>query len=203
MDMFMDKLAQRLNAQEIIRANTAADTEELNKLKDRVAEYNECLDRLQKLLEDGSSKIEGAQVDGAELNRLIAESIDKIRAMQQDTKCLEELQEKLTGKLNEMEVAVDTGLAAASQSVLEQVSERMAISDENVHKECVKVYRNVQAVVAEESTKQSETMSEISAKVGSLKGKVGAVLGISIVAMIMSLGSVALLVLQLLNIRLF
>ena len=30
MDMFMDKLAQKLNAQEIIKANTAADTEELN-----------------------------------------------------------------------------------------------------------------------------------------------------------------------------
>ena len=48
MDMFMDKLAQKLTAQEIIKANTAADIEELNKLKNQIAEYNECLARLQK-----------------------------------------------------------------------------------------------------------------------------------------------------------
>ena len=38
MDMFMDKLAQKLTAQEIIKANTAADVEELNKLKNQIAE---------------------------------------------------------------------------------------------------------------------------------------------------------------------
>ena len=46
MDMFMDKLAQKLTAQEIIKANTAADVEELNKLKNQIAEYNECLAKL-------------------------------------------------------------------------------------------------------------------------------------------------------------
>ena len=44
MDMFMDKLAQKLTAQEIIKANTAADTEELNKLKGQVKDYSACLD---------------------------------------------------------------------------------------------------------------------------------------------------------------
>ena len=36
MDMFMDKLAQKLTAQEIIKANTAAETEELNRLRDQI-----------------------------------------------------------------------------------------------------------------------------------------------------------------------
>ena len=53
MDMFMDKLAQKLTAQEMIKANTAADTEELNRLKSRVAAYNECLEKLQKLIDEG------------------------------------------------------------------------------------------------------------------------------------------------------
>ena len=56
MDMFMDKLAQKLNAQEIIRANTAADAEEMNKLKNQIAEYNECLTKLQQLIEEGKQK---------------------------------------------------------------------------------------------------------------------------------------------------
>ncbi len=203
MDMFMDKLAQKLNAQEIIRANTAADAEELNKLKDRVAEYNNCLDKLQKLLEDGSAKLDGAQVNGAELNQLIAESLEKIRAIQQDTECLEALQEKLTGKMTEVEGNLRAGLVSSEQSILEQMSERIATAEENVHKECVKVYRNVQAVVTEEGTKQNETLGQISDKVVSVKGKVGAVLGISIVSLILSLGSVALLVLQMLNFKFF
>ncbi len=38
MDTFMDKLAQRLTAQEMIRANTAAEVEELNGLRNQVRE---------------------------------------------------------------------------------------------------------------------------------------------------------------------
>ena len=33
MDTFMDKLAQKLNAQEMIKANSAADAEEMDQLK--------------------------------------------------------------------------------------------------------------------------------------------------------------------------
>ena len=43
MDTFMDKLAQKLNAQEMIRANSAADAEEMDQLKSQLREYDECL----------------------------------------------------------------------------------------------------------------------------------------------------------------
>ena len=42
MDTFMDNLAQRLSAQEMISANTAAEAEELNQLKVQVKDYDEC-----------------------------------------------------------------------------------------------------------------------------------------------------------------
>ena len=35
MDTFMDKLAQKLTAQEMIKANMAADAEEMNRLKEK------------------------------------------------------------------------------------------------------------------------------------------------------------------------
>ena len=35
MDTFMDKLAQKLNAQEMIKANSAADAEEMDQLKNQ------------------------------------------------------------------------------------------------------------------------------------------------------------------------
>ena len=39
MDTFMDKLAQKLTAQEIIRGNLAADAEEMDTLKEQVKDY--------------------------------------------------------------------------------------------------------------------------------------------------------------------
>ena len=73
-------------------------------------------------------------------------------------------------------------------------------NNENVHKECVKVYRNVQAVVVEENGKQTETLVN---SVAALKGKLNAVLGVSITAMILALAGVVLQVLNLLNFKLF
>ena len=48
MDMFIDKLAQKLTAQEMIKANMAADAEEMNKLKGKTKEYAEALEQIKK-----------------------------------------------------------------------------------------------------------------------------------------------------------
>ena len=49
MDTFMDKLAQKLNAQEMIKANSAADAEEMDQLKSQLREYDECLAQMQQV----------------------------------------------------------------------------------------------------------------------------------------------------------
>jgi len=82
MDMFMDKLSQKLTAQEIIKANTAADTEELNKLKGQVKDYSACLDRLEQLIEEISEKLSGTRsVDGESINRIQAVLEDRLDTM--------------------------------------------------------------------------------------------------------------------------
>lgn len=250
MDMFMDKLAQKLNAQEIIKANTTAEIEELDKLRSRVAEYNECLDKLQRLVNEGADGIKRASGENvAEVNRLVEASLAKIREIQQDVSGLEKLGKQLEGvggqlenangrlesmggqlenansqlgtmggQLGNMSVQLDSvngqlgNLNAEISDKVEQLSrqleeklqekpgdrleEKFAVADENVHKECVKVYRNVQAVVMEESGKQNETLSDISGKLNVTKGRLGIVLGISIAALVFSLAGA---VLQLLN----
>lgn len=177
MDTFMDKLAQKLTAQEMIKANTAADTEELNRLKNRIQEYNECLDKLKKLIENGTLKLEEAKVDGGEINRLVEEGILKIQEIKQDSQAIQELKTQLEEKLEN--------------------------SSENVHKECVKVYRNVQAVVVEESGKQTEAVENVEGGVKKLQVKMNAVLGISIAALVVALGSMVLQVLSLMNFKFF
>lgn len=176
MDTFMDKLAQKLNAQEIIKANTAADTEELNRLKSQVAQYNECLDKLRRLIDESTEEMKGAsQESAAGINRLLEESLAKIREIQQES----------------------------TETTDDKLEERFAAVEENVHKECVKVYRNVQAVVVEESGKQTKALEELAAKVNSFNGKLGAVLGVSIAALVFALAGTALQVLNSLGINLF
>ncbi len=207
MDMFMDKLAQKLTAQEIIKANTAADVEELNRLKNQIAEYNECVTRLQKLIDDGFGKVAEVRERENTAGQLAEENAEGIRSLQKEAKdilaILGQAQERLAG----MDKAVAGQLESLSESLGEKVDlicgqleaqasgpvfEKLDGVEENVHKECVKVYRNVQAVLVEESGKQTENLNELKGAVASLKGRTGAVLGISAAALILSMGAVLL-----------
>lgn len=257
MDIFMDKLAQRTNAQEIIRANTTAEIEELDKLRSRVSEYNECLDKLQKLVNEGADGIKSASRENvAEINRLVEASLAKIKEIQQDVSGLEKLGVQIgnvDGQLGNVSVQLDcvtgqlgnvgsqldsvNGQLGNVSSQLEDVNgqlknvsgelagkvdllsrqleeknqekpgdrldEKFAVADENVHKECVKVYRNVQAVVMEESGKQNETLAEISGKLNATRSRLGIVLGISAAALVFSLAGAVLQLLNLMGIGLF
>ena len=49
MDNFIDKLAQKFTAGEVIRANQAAEEQELRRLRQQVAEYENCLQEMRKL----------------------------------------------------------------------------------------------------------------------------------------------------------
>lgn len=185
MDMFMDKLAQKLTAQEMIKANMAADAEEMSRLKEKSKEYTECLEQVQKLVEEGVSKLEAAKVDGGEIDRLVSESIDKISQLQQNTDVLDALEE-----------------------LKQQLNEKLEASNENVHKECVKVYRNVQAAVTEENNKQTESIKEavdaaLGAAVKGFRGKLNAILVLSIISLAAALSGIALYVLNVLNIKFF
>lgn len=249
MDMFMDKLAQRLTAEEIIRANTAAETEELNKLRNQTAEYNECLERLQRLISEGEERLAEVQRTGSsDISRLAEESILKVKALQQDTDSLEKLQRELSvqleelgkimadrmsgmdkamaDRMNNMDKAVSGQLGGVEKTLAErfeamtraldeklarieaqtavqlddQLRERLNAIDENVHKECVKVYRNVQAVVVEEGGRQSETVREAVSAVEKAGGRLGVVLGFSAAAFVFSLVSVVMQILSMLNI---
>ena len=248
MDIFMDKLAQRATAQEIIQANTAADVEELNRLKNQVGEYNECLVRLQKLIDDGMGRLEGMQSEDHEVRRLVKESMEGIKALRGTAESLEQCQKKLLEQVGAMDKAAVSRTESMSRSMEEgfgrievmgrsveegiglielmgrsaeeglgrievmgkameekldrmeglteaQLTEKLNALEENVHKECVKVYRNVQAVVTEESGRQGEALAEARKEIAAMKGRQGTALGFSLAAAIMALAGVVLQVL--------
>jgi len=168
MDTFMDKLAQKLNAQEMIKANSAADAEEMSRLKSQVEGYKECLDKVQQLADEGIGK----------LQQLTDEGIDKLQQIQQDEEARKEIE-------------------ATIAQLKEDLSKELENINDSTHKECVKVYRNVQAVVTEESKKQVEN---ITATVECLNGKTVAALVISIFSMLGAVGSLVFLILLYLHI---
>lgn len=245
MDTFIDKLAQRLTAQEMIKANTAADAEELHKAQGQVKQYEAYLDEMQNIssatvaavnrLEHASEtsgemtdRLEHASVaSAAVLERLegaIESALQAITRMEHMQETSVELADKLEhagvasaavseridqvvsvgiAKLQHAEVNTDgiNELVSSSISKIKEMqqgseniqtllkdsttSQNETISD-FVHKENVKVYRNVQAVVMEEAAKQTENLEKVS-KAGATK--LGAILGISLVALLASLGS--------------
>lgn len=261
MDMFMDKLAQKLTAQEIIKANTTAETEELNRLRNQIEEYDRCLERLQQLLDEGAEKLQGGATENSEINLFTEESMEKINScLRQSAEQNEQLQailsERLEGmeaslsehfeeadrklgerlgnvnrimsenlenmdrsmeeQLNDMDASVGNRLTAANESVLsairnmessmgqkfsllgskleakEEEKEEESLADqllpitENIHRECVKVYRNVQAVVLEENGKQSDTLADVNMSSQRMTQKLGTVFAISLASLIVS-----------------
>jgi len=81
---------------------------------------------------------------------------------------------------------------------LEQnLAEKMDNANESIHKECVKVYRNVQAAVVEENGKQTEVLR---GSIHRTRGKIEVVLGISVAALVVSVAGLAFQILLYLNI---
>jgi light-regulated signal transduction histidine kinase (bacteriophytochrome) len=218
MDTFMDKLAQKLNAQEMIKANSAADAEELKQLRGRIKEYDSCLEQMQKTNSDLQTVNEelGRVVDdkiapeiqkiteeaSAKLERLAEESTLKLENAKVDTTQIQRVVNDAGIKIQEI---ADESLAKIreiqaenaktdNEELTKTLTEKIDGANEFVHRECVKVYRNVQAVIMEENNKQTEAQTEALLK--PLKGKISAVMGISVAALVVSAVGVVLQILS-------
>ena len=188
----MDKLAQRFSAQEVIKANSQAEAAEMKKLQLQVAEYEKILQEMRKLNYKNSELSE--KIDG-----LVGENANKIQGLQEEeTKLLATLrnltdeqtrirEEELAQK--EAERADENRKTEEQKQQLTSLEERMKQTDEFVHKENVKVYRNVQAVVVDELKKQTETLLLENQKLGS---KLNTVTILSIFAILFSVAGIVL-----------
>lgn len=202
MDNFMDKLAQKLTAQEMIKANSAADTAELERLQKQLAQYDACLQEMRKL---SLKNVETTDKVG----QLLDESIQKIQEFQRLEEGNDELKQLLQDQpraFEEIRMLINESMTDKedlNKNMEELRSTLRAMldeSEEHVHKENVRVYRNVQAVVVGESKKLSEDFEQKHKK---LFGMNSAVLVLVIITMLASLANAAVNVLGLFNIKLF
>lgn len=134
MDTFMDKLAQKRNAQEIIRANSAAETARLEQMQAQLEAYDGLLQEIRKV------------------NLKTAENAARAQEVLQA--CKDELE-----KLQTTGGTSDGGQLAEEMKQLLQ--EQFQQSNDFLHKENVRVYRNVQAALIEELHKQTQELQAV------------------------------------------
>ena len=197
----MDKLAQKISAQEMIKANSQAEAEEMQRLQMQVSEYEKILQEMRKLnyrntelsekldlmIGDNAGKIQNMK---EEEQRLIAALRDLTDEQTRNREAeLERREEDRLERERAEEARKQTDISAITD-LLENQFQR---SDDFVHKENVKVYRNVQAVVVDEIKRSVENaQSEQSALKKELNAKLNKVLVISVISMLASAASVVL-----------
>ena len=191
MDNFIDKLAQKFTAGEVIRANQAAEEQELRRLRQQVAEYENCLQEMRKLqllnteTAESMKQLQACNTEAAESMRQLqscntetAESMRQLQACNAETaESLKQLLEKSYADLDRLTresldkitqltvVNQDKGreeeldrLLKTLEANQKEIADWFKRADDFLHKENVKVYRNVQAVVVEENKAKTEAI---------------------------------------------
>lgn len=163
MDNFIDKLAQKFIAGEVIKANSVAEERELKRLREQVAEYEQCLQEMKKL------QMTNART-AAQLREMMEEQREGVKKLTEESiRKLEQVKEEETKKDkaygDTLEVTQKT-MEELMMSMKQQwenleknhkeIEKWFQKADDYLHKENVKVYRNVQAVIVEETGKKSE-----------------------------------------------
>lgn len=204
----MDKLAQKVNAQEMIKANSQAEAAEMKRLQMQVAEYEKILqemrklnyknaelsDKMEAMIGDNAGKIEGMKEDEHRLVTALRDLTDE------QTRNREAELGKKESETLERELAETEKYKNQIRDIAELLEKKFANSDDFVHKENVKVYRNVQAVVVDETKRQAE---EAQTQYQKLDKKVNRVMIFSILSMAASIISILLMIINMLNIKLF
>lgn len=142
MDSFKDKIAEKFGATDIIRANSEAEAKELNNAKARVEELEKAVSEMRRL------SLKCAETNEV-TTQMIRASIEKIEETQINTQASETVD--YTERLDAIEKQIQVLKDAMADSFKEQ--------EEVIHKEDVRVYRNVQASIIDELKQQSEALA--------------------------------------------
>ena len=154
----------------------------------------ELSDKMEAMIGDNAGKIEGMKEDEHRLVTALRDLTDE------QTRNREAELGKKESETHERELAETEKYKNQIRDIAELLEKKFANSDDFVHKENVKVYRNVQAVVVDETKRQAE---EAQTQYQKLDKKVNRVMIFSILSMAASIISILLMIINMLNIKLF
>lgn len=267
-DNFMDKLAKRFNAGEMIKANAQAEARDMKRLQERTAEYEnmmremrrlnlknvEVTEQVQQLIQCGIEQFEGyGNADGellqkleelhkdvtaakigildneAELERMAADMQEVINGMNLTVGTIHSKVSVIGSGINTMQYqlgGIDNGIHALEQNIQESlnkgidaealvpvmdsignlqqalvsasnlISEGNKKLEDHVHRENVRVYRNVQASLIDEAGKKAREVNTRMDQIESLVKKNSGIKAMVVITMLASLAAVTLQVLS-------
>ena len=210
----MDKIAQKLNSQELIRANAAADAAELESLekqlaifKEQMDKYDDCIQEMRKLNLKNIESAQGVQNLADTANEKLGQTVGEVEA--ESVSRIKQTSEVSIAGINQ---ALSESLAKIAEikensDNLEQITENMSglqtkleelfrNLEDFLHTDNVKVYRNVQASVVEELEKQT---TELKGAVEQTASRNKVLLPFVIITMVISIANVAITVARILN----
>ncbi|MCI8937855.1 MAG: hypothetical protein HFI44_13570 [Lachnospiraceae bacterium] len=215
MDNFMDKVTEKLNSQEIIRANAAADAAALENLekqlalfKDQMEKYDVCLQEMRKLNLKNIESAQGVQELAVKANEKLGQSLGEVEAASvsriKETSDLsiaginQTLNESLA-KIAEIKENADNleRITEDMSGLQNKIEERFRNMEDFLHIDNIKVYRNVQAAMMEEMEKQAAERKEEQDKLAK-SSKI--ILPFVIVSMIMSIANLAVTIARILGV---
>ena len=214
MDNFMDKVAQKLGAQEMIRANAAAEAAELENMekqltvfKEQMEKYDDCLQEMRKLNLKNIESAQGVQSLAEKAGEKLDQAVGEVEAA--SVSRIKETSDISIAGINQTlsESLAKIAEIKESSDNLEQITEKMSGLQEKqqelfqnledfLHTDNVKVYRNVQAAMIEELEKQTAELKEGQEKAAS-SSKV--LLPFMIVTMIVCVANLVIMIARALN----
>ncbi len=185
-DNFMDKLAEKISAQDIIRANAQAEAMEAERTKQEAEQFKTQLEELREnekehraVIEAAKDSIEAAKTSIEETGKTVSALSEKLR----------ENETALSEKLRENEAAI---------------SEKLHDNEVNVHDVGVQVYRNVQAVVEKNQERNSDDFKEQARRLEAIQiaieSKNNAVLPVLIITLLVAGADLVLNILRILGV---
>lgn len=127
MDSFIDKLAQKFTAQEIIKANATAEAEELHRTREQVRQYEECLDEMKQVNDSTKEALEQFaefnQQAREQLEQALLLGVEKINEAQVPTEGINELVESSLAQIKSIQYDTDSMKAELEQAINSQIEE--------------------------------------------------------------------------------
>ncbi len=142
------------NADEMIRANGAAEAAQTERLKSEIDEYSQQLEELTALYQKNNVLVDRLQ----RMNLTAADSVRTI--LQENAERREEKSEIDPAASAREQEALRQALASSVDDSQKRIEELLQQSDQLAHRENVRVYRNVQASMIAELEKQTQQLHD-------------------------------------------
>lgn len=140
------------NADEMIRANGAAEAAQTERLKSEIDEYSQQLEELTALYQKNNVLVD-------RLQKMNLTAADSMRTMLQENAERREEKSEVDPEASAREQeAFRQALAASIDDSQKKIEELLQQSDQLAHRENVRVYRNVQASMISELEKQTQQL---------------------------------------------